>query len=85
MLQWRKKVIVSIFSFFKGIKTGKYVTKCPGCRLRGPIFLPSGPNKEGIFEVRGKMPSGHIVLHCHECKKNFKWDTLTGKTKFIKK
>ncbi|MFQ5451964.1 MAG: hypothetical protein ACE5DQ_00175 [Candidatus Paceibacterota bacterium] len=49
---------------------------CPKCKTTGTIFYHKGVVREGTFEIKGKIPSGHIMLYCDICGEDFKWDTL---------
>lgn len=52
---------------------------CPYCS-HSAIFREFATwEQDGERGLRGKLPSGHIVVACLKCKKESKYDSLSGK------
>jgi hypothetical protein len=55
------------------------VVCCPSCG-HSDTFRRFGTWEEGGQRgLRGKLPSGHIVVACQKCRNELKYDSLSGK------
>lgn len=51
---------------------------CPNCGYID-TFRQFATWEEGQERgLRGKLPTGHIVVGCHKCRKELKYDSLSG-------
>lgn len=75
--------MLNLLRMLFGKKPADANVKCPNCGLndtfRGFVTWEEG-NERGL---RGKLPSGHIVVVCKKCRKELKYDSLSGKLTLI--
>lgn len=57
--------------------------KCPSCGRADTLRGFATWEKDGQRGLRGKLPTGHIVVACPDCRKEFKWDSLSGKASVL--
>jgi hypothetical protein len=49
---------------------------CRSCGKRGGMFMKSGVQNIGQFEVISKQESGHLLLECSSCTRRFEYDPI---------
>ena len=53
--------------------------RCPNCGHLGTMRDFGTWEKDGEKGLRGKLPTGHIVVACPACRKELKYDSIWNK------
>jgi len=75
--------MLNFLRFLFGKNPNESQVKCSACG-HSDTFRKFGTWEEGGERgLRGKLPSGHIVVACPKCKKELKYDSLSGKLEIL--
>ena len=51
---------------------------CPACGFSDTLRGFAAWEEDGERGLRGKLPSGHIVVACPKCRRELRYDSLSG-------
>lgn len=69
----------NLIRMFFGKNPNDSQVHCPSCNHSNPLRNFGTWEADGQRGLRGKLSSGHIVFACPKCRKEMKYDSLSGK------